>query len=373
MNTIRTIVGIVLLTMLKSGYPEDLKDPRTRDEDLSKTVITVQTNILSNGYYEYLYDIQTVDNLGLLSAFSIDVSCAYDFGSTSYMEEPDRYFTGNYSKDGLHIPLQAYSVSGFTARLTISEYNQLGWMVYMKPGKIAKGFRIVSPAQPGLRKYELTPVMDPDGWDYNSYDENDPTVPWIDDFTVTGMITGPACPGDIGSFPGTNKHNKESEEINNLLTYSAPLTDRFHVDKDKKEVEFSIHYADNIDPETFKVEPRRFESLFTPVPGATQTVKLLLDKRHWRTRVKFEVREINKDKNKRGPSFGGQGFDEGRSKNKHSSGTLGLESMKDTDIFEIRTEKYDKNKHGSRYKHWDDKDHKNVDRHVSDQKHRHTD
>lgn len=363
-----------MLTMLKSGYSEALKDPRTRDEDLSKTVITVKTNVLSNGYYEYVYDIQSpVDNKGIIRTFKIDVSCAHDFGSTSYTEEPSQYFKGDYSKDGQHIPLQAYPVYGFTARLAISEYNQLGWLVYMEPGKTAKGFRIVSPAQPGLRRYRLIPSMQPDGWDYNSYNEEDPTVPWIDDFTVTGIISGPACPDDIERYPGTNKHEKESQEINNLLTYSAPLKDRFHVEKSTKEVEFTIHYGDNIDPKTFKVEPRRFESFFSPKAGTKQTVMLPLDKRHWRTRLKFEVRAKIDGNDKRTPHFGGQGFGEGRSKNKHSSGTLGLESMKDTDVFEIRTEEYDRKKHGSRYKHWDDRDHKSADQHGKDQKYRHND
>ncbi len=50
--------------------------------------------------------------------------------------------------------------------------------------------------------------MDTEGWDYDSYEEGDPTLPWIEDFVVTGMTEGPGCPLEIplpkGNDPKTN-------------------------------------------------------------------------------------------------------------------------------------------------------------------------
>ena len=356
------ILSIVFcLSSVAVSNAETLKDPKTRDEDLSHTTVTASYRILPDGMYEYSYDIESPpENIGIIDHFSLDLSCSDTFSATAFSEPPIRMFKDS-SPDGKHVPAQADGVMYHTYSLGISVYNEMYWGIDLKPAQTAKGYRLVSPVGPGEIRYTLDTVLDSDGWDYGLYAEDDPTVPRAEDFTVTGMITGPACPSKMETFPGTNKHEKESEEVNNLLSYSAPLKDRFHVEKGTKEVEFTIHYADNIDPKTFKVKPGRFKSMFDPKPGTRQTVVLPLDKRHWRTRVKFEARAKIYTKDKKGPSFGGwKNVDktgEGKHQNKHRSRSLSLERQKDVDVFEIRTEEYKKKKHGSRYKHHDD--HKN--------------
>jgi len=134
-----------------------------------------------------------------------------------------------------------------------------------------------------MLNYLLTPEMDLYGWDYESH-LDDPNLHDIASFDVNGVILGPACPSALPPgtepyfFPGTNKHAKESNEINQLLSYEAPLVDKFHVDKNVKETEMIIHYDENIDPKSFKVKPKKLRKYFNPVPGTTQCLNLPLKK-----------------------------------------------------------------------------------------------
>lgn len=310
--------GILMLFLSFGANAEVLKDPRLRDEDISRSAISATYSILPDGMYEYLYTIESnKDNKGEIDTFKLDISCQDKFSPVSFSEPPTKMFENN-SIDGMHIPVQHYGVMYATYWLSITGDNQLVWGVGIKPGETARGYRVISPASPGKLKYTLEPLMDADGWDYISYEENDPSVPWIEDFTVTGMITGPACPSKAEIFPGADRQRRESAETNSLLTYSAPLRDRFHVEKGIKEIELMIHYSDKIDPKSFKAVPGYIKHLFDPKPGTTQTVKLPLKKNGKDTKkakFKLEVHAV----------------DAARGKDKTS-----FDRMKDKDEFEIR-------------------------------------
>ncbi|WP_018231199.1 hypothetical protein [Thioalkalivibrio thiocyanodenitrificans] len=123
-------------------------------------------------------------------------------------------------------------------------------------------------------------------YDYSDLD-HDEDVPWTDDFTVTGITTGPACPGeeypDDGTepdvrFPGS-PFRGQPDQLNELLTYSAPLRDQFHVEAGTHEFEMTIHYHETIDPRSFRVTPERnqLRRLFNPRPGTSETVRIPLE------------------------------------------------------------------------------------------------
>lgn len=260
-------------------YAEALKDPRTRDETISNTTITSTVKKRSDGMYEYIYDIESSStNKGVIGGFVIDVSCDLDFGEVVFSDPKDPYFEKVLSKDGKYIPLQAYGVFAVTSDSGISRKNNLYFNMDFGPGRIAKGLKIVSPAPPGMRSYELRPYMEPDGWDYASYSEDDPTVPWIDDFRVTGVIQAPACTFEVPSTEDDRFHGtgKEPFGINKLLTYDTPEKDPINVSSSNEAIQFHIYYRDNIDKARFKAKlnGKNISHLFKPTPGTDETVTI---------------------------------------------------------------------------------------------------
>ena len=180
--------------MFNLANAETLKDPITRDETISNTILTATVNKRSDGMFEYIYDIESpVTNKGTIIALGIDLSCDLDFGSVIFSDPVDPYSRPSLSRDGKHVPYQSYGVSGVTTTSSMSVNNEVYWGMYFKPGQSGKGIKIISPAPPGTRTYVLTPSMNTEGYDYSGYDEDDPTLPWIDDFRVTGSIKAPSC------------------------------------------------------------------------------------------------------------------------------------------------------------------------------------
>ena len=182
------------VTILSSVYAEELKDPRTRNETISNTILTATVNKRPDGMFEYIYDIESpITNKGIIRGFAIDLSCELDFGNVIFSDPIDPYSRKSLSVDGEHVPVQSYGVSGVTTTSRISVRNRISWGMYFKPGQIGKGIKLISPAPPDMRTYIITPSMQTDGYDYSGYDEDDPTLPWIENFTVTGSIKAPAC------------------------------------------------------------------------------------------------------------------------------------------------------------------------------------
>lgn len=321
MSVIKKLFTSFLLCFLcvANIYAETLRDPRFRDEDISMAIISSSYKQLPDGMYEYLFNIESPElNKGTIAHFSLDVSCNTTFSPTVFSEPPIGNFFTNDSSDGLHLPLQAYGVMYYTYGMGITGDNRLVWGVGIEPGKKAIGYRVLSPVRPGKIRYILEPRMDVDGWDYHTYSVETDEVPDLPDFVTTGIVDGPVCPGNSDMFSGSNYKRSEPSRINNLLRYSEPSKDRFHVKNGTKEVKFTIHYSEEMDPKTFNVEPGYIKHFFNPVPGISQTVMLPLKmngKDSKKAKFKFEARMI--------------GVATGKDKTK-------ADRMKDKDEFEIR-------------------------------------
>ncbi len=180
--------------------PTLLLDPRNRDEDITNTVITVDWEMLSDGNYAYNYSIETKpENKGTIHSFSIDVSCE------TPSKEPIGYPALNsFSNDEKHIVIATdnpnyENISG----PVITAKNRVHWLVLAGPGELNTGARIISKEAPVERTYTLEPVWDSANWAYALY-EGDATVPWIDDFIVTGTTIAPRCSTDTSPIPGSD-------------------------------------------------------------------------------------------------------------------------------------------------------------------------
>jgi hypothetical protein len=257
---------------------ETLKDPITRDENISNTILSVLVNKRPDGMYEYIYDMESsIDNKGVINSFSIDLSCDLDFGNIIFSEPIDNYFSGSYSGNGNYVPIQSFGVYAMTTYSSITVDNLISWGMSFDPGQKGEGVKIISPAPPGLRTYVLRPYMESDGWDYGSYNEDDPTVPWIDDFTVTGSITAPACsldtPSEDERFEGTGR---EPFGINKLLTYAIPDKDPITVSSDNDTIQVNIFYSEKINKARFKAKlnGKDITRLFNPKPATNETVTI---------------------------------------------------------------------------------------------------
>ncbi|MDH5546788.1 MAG: hypothetical protein OEZ43_14440 [Gammaproteobacteria bacterium] len=310
--------GVCSLLVSSLAVSQTLKDPKERDEDLSNTVVRVKVNSLPDGNFEYIYDVESPElNKGEIDTFTLDIGCDHSFSGVVFSESPSRMFR-SMSQDGKHVPIQAYGVMYHTYALAVNAYNEMVWGVEIKPGQNALGYRVISSVGPGNITYKLKPIMEPNGWNFDLYPEDDPLVPTVDDFIVTGTVVGPKCPSHVEQFLGTNKNHKEPEDVNELLSYSSPLKDRFHVKKGTKEIELTVHYSEKMDPKTFNAEPGYIKHFFNPVPGTSQTVMLPLKKNgkdSKKAKFKFEARMI--------------GVATGKDKTK-------ADRMKDMDEFEIR-------------------------------------
>lgn len=197
------------------------------------------------------------------------------------------------------------------------------------PGNTANGLLLVSPYGPKLRTYWLRPdFMVNEQWDYPEDAEEQSDIPTADDFTVTGVIHGPACPGEETEEPEPDLFDGsvspwQTDEANALLRYSSPLRDRFER-PNGNELLVHIYYAENIDASSFKVEPARngIRRLFNPEPGADEEVRIPLDK--GLSKLKLSVRATLADK-----GMPRKGLD------------------RDVDVFEFREQEADVTKNGA--------------------------
>jgi len=313
-----TLVLIVAPTVVNAN--EQLMDPKERDEDISGAEVAVVVNELDGEIFEYVYTVESpLSNKGEIQSFLIDVSCDMEFDEVEFPWQPGPLFGGDAS-DGKNVPIVPRL--GDAVLVSIMPSNRVSWLVDIAPGGAASDMKIFSNVPPGSREYRLTPVMITEGWDYGPYQDvppgdDPPTIPWIDDFTVTGMIEGPACPGvspppESPRYPGSTFG---PAHINELLTYSEPLRNRLRVDEDQSSVTVTIHFDERIDPDTFRVQPawarRHFDA---PRPGGSQTVEVPL--RGPRTQLQFEVHPRKSDQPRDEDPY--------------------HHSFKDMDVFEIR-------------------------------------
>jgi len=318
MKTLRYACGFIAVIPLV-GSAAELKDPRTRDEDISGTRVEVTYELRGDGLYEYVYSVAApADNLGYVSTFLMDLSCSGQVPGTTPPLGSGQGYLGNFSDDGKHVPATVSADYGQAATYGVSAQNKAQWAVTLRAGESSTGLRVLSPASPGLREYQLVPYMDNDpSWDYPK--EPDPTIPWIDDFTVVGVAAGPGCPGvsppvEEPLFAGSGNAQVEPENINMLLAYKEPMRDKITVDATTEVVPMDIVYSNDIDSKTFKVQPGHLRPLFDPRAGTTQRVEIPL--KAAKNMVHFEVRSSS---------------DRGRRNDDDDS-----QSYKDRDRFEFR-------------------------------------
>jgi len=275
MNCYKYIYFLLIVGFCQNSFA-DLLDPKLRDENISNSQI--QVKVERNGdLFKYTYTIASPDtNKGIISSLQLDISCNLNFGDISIPVDSDRAsYNGDKSKDGLHVPAEIFAAPGTAAYTSINASNYANWGVFLKPGNSVTNLYIVTPAPPGNRVYMLSPYMDVQGWDYSLYPEGDPDVPWVGDFTVSGLITGPACSTDIPPpppselFPGTGR---EPFQINDLLSYSEPV--KVPVTIDNSSFKLTIYYSKSIEPKTFmaKLNGKHITQKFNPLPGTSETV-----------------------------------------------------------------------------------------------------
>lgn len=254
----------------------DLQDPRTRDESLAATTVSVETRRLESGIYEYVYTVSSpVENKGTIDLFMVDISCDIDFGEVVFPEAPEPLFQGDYSLQP-HVPVQLYFAPVYSAGMEITADAEAAWALTMEPGGSDTGYRILSPAPPGLRTFTLKPSWATNEYDYSSLtDEEIETVPWVDTFTVTGLVEGPACataPDPTPDlYPGSGA---EGDVVNALLAYEQPTRDQW-ITSDES-ITLHVHYSDTLDPASFRVQPGWARRFFSPIAGGEDIVELPL-------------------------------------------------------------------------------------------------
>lgn len=296
-------IGSIALAISVAAMAEEptLIDPRTRDEDITGTTVSVQ--VATDGQnYEYQYAITAPDsNTSKVTALFIDISCQEQLAGAIPLDTPGHVLGsfGSKSADGKHVPLIVESDSGSSVSWGITRDNRAYWALLLSRGGTST-VTIKSPHAPSLRQFVLEPDVDTnhDQYDYSGVTEDDPTVPWLDDWRVTGSIKAPACPGEepppeeTPRFDGTAMP-EESAAINRLLSYEAPLRDRFQLPADAAGYTLTLRYGEVIDPASFSVEPNneKLRRLFHPAPGTQETVQIPVSE--GKNKLKLEIRAKN--------------------------------------------------------------------------------
>lgn len=278
MNKYYIYPTFVFIFLFSANSYAELKDPKLRDEDISNAVVSVNVE-KKNDLYKYTYTVESPDvSKGIINDFLIDVGCDIEFDPVEIPVEVDRLgYGGNNSDDGEHVPVEIFAGYGTSNFYSISANNHALWNIYLKPSESVTNIYLISPAPPGERTYTLIPYMDVAGYDYNLYDENDPTVPWIGDFTVTAKVTGPSCsnepPPPDELFLGSGK---EPFNINGLLSYSTPDHDPIQLESINDRIQVGIYYSESIDKKSFSARLNGVDisDKFNPAPGADEMVEV---------------------------------------------------------------------------------------------------
>lgn len=318
-----TVFILFFLFVYKCAHSVELKDATLRDEDISAAVLFVEHFTRPDDLIEYVYTINNpAENKGEIDELLIDLTCDVYFDPIVLpFADGKPGYEGDFSDNvKLHTPTAIHADYGSAAIYAISKNNAALWGTRILPSKIITGFRLISPAKPGMRSYEIAPWVDYDeSW---VFPEDESLVPDTIDFTITGMIAAPGCPGvtkppETALYPGAT-FQVEPENINKLLQYRTPQKDRFHVATGTKEKTLHIFYSKDIDAKTFKVQPAWMKRYFNPVAGTDEQVTLPL--KNARNKIKLSVHTTKATGTMR--------------KNNEAH-----HSYKDTDVFEIRIDK----------------------------------
>ncbi len=294
-------IGGVLVVAAGTAHAGELKNPLDRDEDISGAAVEVDVQLNEDGFYEYIYTIRNPESSkGTIGGFGFGLGCSQEFGESGLPAQDDgqRFNIGAGGEPGERKPRTPAIVRAGKGIYGITRGGAVQWGVHIGPGESWRDMRVISPVEPGLRRYRLDPEIDtnPEIWDYASLTKEErEQAPSTTDFRVTGMIEGPACPG-VTPPPEAPRFAGKSpgpEEVNDLLTYSEPLRDRLRVDRDQRSLTMTIHYDERIDPETFRVQPAAARRHFDPEPGGRQTLEVPLSGPL--TRLQLEVHPRKSD------------------------------------------------------------------------------
>lgn len=271
----KNLLCFLALLPISSVPAETLKDPRTRDDDISATDVSVEVKRVHGDFFEYVYTLTAPAlNKGTISSFAVDLTCPHPAPQVIFPEPPTTYPWDYVSKDGYHAPFQPYPSPTGAAWMLMSLENQLSFLMTTEPGEQHTGYRVLSPFPPMYRLYTLEIGWRTGEYDYENLSKEElSALPIRDDFYVYGVIEGPGCSSDATPsqlFPGTGE-----EPDDDLMAFEAPLRSAFHTTEDV--VRFRIHYAKDIDPASFRVIPESAKGLFNPVPGESEEVFFKLE------------------------------------------------------------------------------------------------
>lgn len=184
------LIGLIF-TFPAYAQEVELKDPRTRDEDISNTIVKVDVSMLGDGNYLYNYTLESpLSNKGKILSFSVDSSCDKSVNGPIGYDHIE-----SLSKDGNHLNL-GYKHPDYEENYppSITASNLAHWIINRTPGTSLTNILLISPEAPTDREYKLRPSMPTYGWAYDEDSPFDDSIPWTDDFIVIGTIQGPECP-----------------------------------------------------------------------------------------------------------------------------------------------------------------------------------
>jgi len=257
--------------------------------DLSEIGVSVGYSENKNGQWEYRYSV-TNDSQHRLSQFLLDLVCEHS-QSIADDEVPApqgegfidlaKYPEIELLRKGVHVPATLSAAYGAAAFWGISVNNEAFWYMKTAPGSISEGLLLVSKGRPTLRKYTITPYFELD----MSREDGAPEADEENSYALYGLIIGPSCeestdvpPGepDAPIFEGTPPGAFGLEGVNHVLTYATPTQSQLSVPASQTDIALTVHYASDMDPASFKVEPGWIRELFHPAPGGSETLTLPL-------------------------------------------------------------------------------------------------
>lgn len=192
------ITGILLLVTALVPLPAIADDPRERDEDISATTLSVDVH-QENGAWHYTYTVRApATNKGTVQFLNVDLSCERKVTEWEIFDPSMHVDNGfdDYSDHAAITPTAIAAAWGQAYDFGLTRRNDAMFALDLAPGNAANGLVLVSPYGPTLRNYRLRPdFMVSEQWNYPEDAEKHADIPTADDFTVTGVIHGPACPG----------------------------------------------------------------------------------------------------------------------------------------------------------------------------------
>lgn len=194
-------LGFLLLPMLApvtATAQEYLQDPRTRNESIADTEIDVHVSQTGKVWlYEYAIKAGNA-NVGTINFFEMDLLCEGTVDDRDFDPAPwsMRPYENLYAGDDI-VPVALSAENGASWGFDVTATGKAMFAVKVPPGTVNGKLRVYSAYGPGKREYTLQPFFPIDErWNYEGIEEGEPGVPTLRDFQVTGLVVGPACPGN---------------------------------------------------------------------------------------------------------------------------------------------------------------------------------